>query len=436
MKKTITILLTVLMLVSIIGGAVADGVSALNDDAVVANNKAIRFEKEITVYNPDNATVNEPTATYKYTVTAGSAAKTVKDTNGKQAATKAGVLTNLKISSQTSPTASITNQITLTYAPNSGTTMAASQNGTKNSKWVEIDFSDVVFGAAGIYRYVITESDYSYTSNGVVAGTTGHVRYLDVYVKDAETQSASADEADDWDVYGYAMFTADDSIDASVVHGETKKTTGFVTHFDGPDDIDNKKTADAYYTFNLTLQKTVVSDSYIKSTHHQFPFTVTLSNTTVTAKVLPIMTVSTNASQTALDSTGIVISSSTVWSPTIADSASVSYVGIPAGTAITICETNDVTGATYVVSSSGADTELSANAVYSGNTSGNATVSIGATAGTAVSTNKTVVFSNNLDEISPTGYVSRFAPYALILVGGIILLIIAKKRKPAKDDEE
>ncbi len=47
-----------------------------------------------------------------------------------------------------------------------------------------------------------------------------------------------------------------------------------------------------------------------------------------------------------------------------------------------------------------------------------------------------IVIKNNMEVVSPTGYVSRFAPYALILVAGIVLLIVAKKRKSAKDDEE
>lgn len=46
-----------------------------------------------------------------------------------------------------------------------------------------------------------------------------------------------------------------------------------------------------------------------------------------------------------------------------------------------------------------------------------------------------IVIKNNMEVISPTGYVSRFAPYALILVAGIVLLIVAKKRKPTKDEE-
>lgn len=43
--------------------------------------------------------------------------------------------------------------------------------------------------------------------------------------------------------------------------------------------------------------------------------------------------------------------------------------------------------------------------------------------------------TNTLAEISPTGYVSRFALYALILIGGIVLLVIAMKRKGRKEEE-
>jgi hypothetical protein len=49
--------------------------------------------------------------------------------------------------------------------------------------------------------------------------------------------------------------------------------------------------------------------------------------------------------------------------------------------------------------------------------------------------NSVIGLTNNLAEVSPTGYVTRFAPYALILIGGVALLVIAmKKRKHTEED--
>ena len=48
---------------------------------------------------------------------------------------------------------------------------------------------------------------------------------------------------------------------------------------------------------------------------------------------------------------------------------------------------------------------------------------------------QSVAITNTLLLISPTGYVARFAPYALILIGGIVLLVVAKKHKKHTDEE-
>ena len=243
-------------------------------------------------------------------------------------------------------------------------------------------------------------------------------------MKDAETQSDLLDQPSDWAVYGYALFTADEDIDAKTDPKETKKTTGFVTHTDGEEAV----TADQYYTFNLEVSKTVLNDAYTKNTHHKFPFTITLTNSTVTANVLPIMTLSDNASQDALSAAPIA----GTWSPEIADGASVTYVGIPAGTTINIKETNDVVGTTYLVTITGADTNPDAANVYYNNDSSEAKVTSGATAGAAATANRAVNFDINLQLISPTGVILRVAPYVLMLAVGVVLLVIARRKRATR----
>ena len=194
----------------------------------------------------------------------------------------------------------------------------ASAEGTANKKWIDIDFSNVNFGAAGVYRYEIHERSSAYTSNGIKEGTTGHVRYLDVYVKDAAVQSEKIDQPSDWDVYGFVLFAAEEAEGETAEQSAGYKTEGFVAHKD-ENDSSNNKTADEYYTFNLIVSKTVVNDAFIKTTHHEFPFTLTLQNDTVTADVLPIMNVSANAKQDPL-ATGAI---SGTWKAEIADGASI-----------------------------------------------------------------------------------------------------------------
>lgn len=411
-RKVLALLVAAIMMVAS-AAVFADGVG-LGDGAVESTNEVVRIVKEIKAYNPATCTVNEPTQTYNYAITAGTADVVITDANGVQANTKAGVLTGVAMTSETNSTAGTTTS--LTYAPTAGT-LNAGPDGVANTKWVDIDFSGVVFGAAGVYRYVITESGATYGTNGVVEGDTGHVRYLDVYVKDSATMTDGS-LASDWEIYGYALFTSD----VSTVGTATEKTSGYTT--------DDGTLADKYYTFNFSLTKDVQNDSYIESTHHEFPFTVTLTNSTVTADVLPIMTLSANATQTDLSAGAIA----GTWNPTIADGATVTYVGIPAGTTITIYETNDVTGATYQVSSTGADTDITAANVLPGDDSGTATISAGATAGQAATANKNVTVVNNLQTISPTGVMLRIAPFVAIFAIAAVILVVALRRRSALND--
>ncbi len=383
------------------------------DQATVQDTSVIIY-KEITAYNPETCTVNAPTITYSYSIAAGSAGKDIYDVSSAHspaanvhATTKAGI---------GSPT--ITSSVVLDPT----VPLNASSAGEKNTFQLTINFEGVFTGAAaGVYRYVITEtcSDAAKTAAGIADGSITNTRYMDVYVDGSGR------------IYGYVCFAYDNNIDArdSAAAADTVdkafKTEGFVA---GTDTASGSAvTADSYYTFNFTLSKTLVNDAF--STSHEFPFTVTLANSTVTAAVLPIMTTSGNAHQTALTAGAIA----GTWSPTIADGGEISYVGIPCGTTVTINETNDVTGVTYSSVSAGADTNAAVKNIFTSELSNDAVINCGATACAAAAENHDVVFTNTLLQISPTGIALRFTPFAIMLTAGVFFVVLAKKSR--REDE-
>ena len=458
-KKIFAILLAVMMLAVCAAAWATESTTEdmSGNDGVIgafdpADNKetqktSVIIYKEITAYNPDTSTVNAPAVTYSYTVAAGSAGKAITDNSSHHdpaasvhATTKAGV---------GSPT--ITG---FTLTPGTDT-LSASQYGTANRFPVTVDFSGIFKTgttanySAGVYRYVITESTTETTKNASgIAEDDNAVKtlYMDVYVDGSG------------DIYGYTLFSTNDDIDATdsdaAAAAAVGKTEGFVGSKDDDEaysSSDTQPVTDKYYTFNLSIKKIVENDNYAIEQKHQFPFTVTLDNATVTANVLPIMTNNNTESDTLVTQTALTAaaigtgSNATEWSPAIAHNGVVTYTGIPCGTTVTISETNNLTGVTYKASISGADVNGEAKEIVgdatNGGVSNNATVSCNATALEAATENHTtgdkiVTFTNTLQTISPTGLVLRFAPYALILVGGIALLLIAMKHKKHADTDE
>jgi len=449
MKKIGALVLALVMVLSLSAMALAEGEADLTGESGVigefttpdtptTQNDVVKIYKEITAYNPESCTVNAPTITYNYTIGAATVAagttitdnashhKKINDADVQASvAVKAGVGT---------PTITGTGAGALAITP--ADQLTASEYGTANRFELTVAFGGIfktvsggnttVNYGAGVYRYVIAETTATANKNaaGIEEGTIAKTLYMDVYVNGSG------------DIYGYTLFTTNDSIDATTSDDDAAtaagKTEGFV---DDPAGTvytsSNTSTADKYYTFNLTLTKDVVNDAYAESTHHQFPFTVTLTNSAVTANVLPIMTVSANATQTALTAAPIA----GTWNPTIADGATVAYVGIPCGTTITVYETNDVVGVSYNSVSTNADTDAVAKNINTSESSNTATIDCNATALTAATENhtaaasKVVTFTNTLIQISPTGYVVRIAPYALMLAAGIVLFILMRRRR-------
>ncbi len=401
LKKLGALLLALVLVLSLGATAFAETVP---ETGIIASttDTSIVIKKEIKAFNPAGSTVNAPSITYTYAIAPGSAGKTIKDSN------------NVSVDTVAGPTgATITSSITWD-AETAADQMTTSSGGTANTKDITVNLAGVSFPAAGVYRYVITETA-TYTNTGVVDGGD-HTRYLDVYVKNSATEGQ-------YEIYGYVLFTNDNSIDgsSSAASGSTvadaAKTQGFVG--------DN---ADKYYTYNLTVGKTLDGDAGMNN--HQFPFGIAFSGSET--GVLPIISGDAGTKPTWTAKGAMSSFSTTVATPTlkIANGQSVTITGIPIGTSVTINEKNDVTGTTYNSSSSGADTEAAEKMIATGVASNNAVVNAQTTTTIA---DKTVGFTNTLVLISPTGVVLRVAPYILMLAGGIVLLALSRKRKSREE---
>ena len=217
------------------------------------------IQKDLKVYNPSADEVYGPGVSYTYTIGAGSAEKEITDVDGVKALTKAGVGT---------PT------ITGSVAYPNNEKVDAAPAGASNLKPIEINFANVTFPGAGVYRYVVTETCSNKADVGVVGdNATETVRYLDVYVRDPK------DGETGYKIYGYVLFAVDDDIDGSTAASnnldDVVKTQGFVDTTTGSGSGAATLKADAYYTYNLEVKKTLVNDA--ANNDHGFPFTLTFT---------------------------------------------------------------------------------------------------------------------------------------------------------------
>ena len=432
-KKFGALLLALVLVLSLSAPAFADadltgdGIVGdfTNDNAQVQGNTVILY-KEITASNPDSSTVNAPTITYSYAIAAGSADMDLNDapsahtsSNSVHVKTQAGI-GNPTIKGSVAANTWVDNKLVFSPAVQLETT----PEGKANLFQIKIDFTDVFANAgAGVYRYQITETAANKDASGITEGEISETRFLDVYVNGNH------------EIYGYVCFTNNNGIDGrpdSSTVAAAGKTPGFVAVTEG-----STATADQYHTFNLTVTKDVKNDNYTETTHHQFPFSITMANGTVSAKVLPIVTASANATWTALAEDGVSLSNITWDNCKIADEATIAFVGIPCGTKVTIKETNNVVGVTYNSASTGADTNAADKYIFTGEVSNDAVANGNtalAVAGKNYAGTNQITFTNTLVLISPTGVVLRIAPYALMLSAGIVLFVLSRKRKAAEEE--
>ena len=464
LKKIGAILLAVMMTAICTVAWAADGLNdgkfgtfSPADTVTTSSTKAINIKKELYSDNANDLSVFAPTISYTYEITAGGAGKTIKDATS--AHSPAASVTTTTIAGVTT---GLTYTTSISWSPANTLTDGA------NTQNIVVDFSNVIFTGTGVYRYVITEKTAgktdsteianAYTAAGVTAAATGtQIRYLDVYVKPSDSFAPLSDTktayvAGDWDIYGYVCFTNNNSIDATATgttapaESAAGKTNGFVgvdANGDGDYNDEGETPADTYYTFNVTISKTLTGDNYSNS--HEFPVHVNFTNASVTTGTKLNAEVSTSGATDYTHNVGDV--SALDGLAKIANGGSIKYIGIPCGTQVDVYETNDVTGTTYAATLTVDGTEGATKSIVSTSTptafaeyteqdynSLKGTITTTADAADATTVH-TIEIANVMRLISPTGYVARYAPYGLILVGGIVLLIIAKKHKKHTEEE-
>jgi len=415
-------------------------------DTPVSQSKTLVLEKELKVYNVDESKVKAPTISYTYSIAHATVANgtTVTDSNKGGTIHENGVSITVPVKEGVgNPT--ITNPVSwaATEDVNAGT------DGVKNVKDISIDFSTVVFNGPGVYRYEITENvtDDVYVSSGVTETTGNHTRFVDVYVRPATSGYTDGSTPTQWDIYGYTCFYNNTSITEDNKTSAAVKTTGFV---DGTTNGSTAFLADQYYTYNVTISKTVVNDGYSAATV-EFPFTVLFTNRNVSAGTIVTNGATVPTGKDFAHNTSVNLTTGDLKGVAkLKSGQQIKYVGIPNGTVVNVYETNVAEGVTYKVDTAiDNGTPNTDDAVNWGTAPTDAVaqttdkktfestqVALNTTANQDDDTAHTVAITNTLLTISPTGVVMRFAPYALILVAGLVLLGVALKRRTKKDDDE
>lgn len=455
--KKISVLVLALVMVLVMGtvafatGADDTYTGSGNDNAdnfagLSANPQTIPLTKGIVFFNANGSAVYEPNVTFNYAVAPDTAVvaegttATVTDSSSVQRNVYPG------------PADGVTGTTISFAASTTNGTHTAAATGTEVEKTGNLSLDITKFARPGIYRYVITESVTSPSTGatdsanlqaaGLTARDTDYAttRYLDVYIHYGTSG--------DLEMYGAVIFKSSSSTPGQdSITTATEKTTGFEPGLDSASDYSTDKNVDKYYTYDFTVKKTVSGSMADKN--HEFPFYVTVSNSingamfTYTEDGAESFTGATNASGVVTLNTAdfSIGADSTSSSLTLKNNDTIVLVGLPSKQdtgselAVVIKEFNN-TYDTYTPSASATRGTLTMTT----GTAMTAQTGYDATGSFAVKTNdiaaQVLAIDNSLTEISPTGYVARIAPYALMLIGGATLFIILAVKRRKNEEEE
>lgn len=325
----------------------------------------IKFTKTIDMTSATGATV--PAATYTYTIARGTG----------MAATDNSPEIKDGVGSPTIENA------TFTY-----TDVVDSESHA--SKEVSVDFSGVSFSSAGIYRYVITETDPVGVA-GLATSSEDNIIYLDVYV---------TNQASGLQVTYYQMTTSGNP----PIYSEDPNTPNYgISKF--------TEDADTYTTYQLEVTKNV--EGTMGDRTKKFNIGVTLNGLVDGTKVtVDGITRSDAAADGALSV-----------SKELANDESMVITGVPANAVYTVIEylnENQGYDVTYKVDA-GSETD----AVYDEVDQPKYTTAVNQN---MASTSHAVTVINTQNEIIPTGVVMDVAPYALMVAIALSGMMVFLRR--------
>ncbi len=419
----------------------------------VSGTTSIPLNKTIVIFNTDDDTaVREPDITFSYALapvnsTAAEGAQLSSTVNDGTNTVRVynGVTSALNEHTPVTNPANIT--FSSTKEENDETvanTVAATTKGYEDEKTTNIGVDPEGFPHAGIYRYKITETSNpaSVADRGLEAHTSyDSTRYLDIYIynPDYDATTNSTGHKTLWmgaAVIFKTLVTTSGSEGTDNITTTFEKTTGFEPGLNGTPgttDFTGDATVDRYFTYNLDVTKAITGTLADKT--HDFPFQIAITGALANAVTVDVTNSSASPANTTLNV------STTVANDTAAlrDGETYSVTGLPKGTTVTVTEYNDTVDV-YKLTTSFAGTSSTAtqSSANEGITLDTATGETGVLinsgdASTVKADTKTVLtFTNNLETISPTGVIIRFAPYVLMF--GVAFAIFVLLRRHDEDE--
>jgi hypothetical protein len=299
------------------------------------------------------------------------------------------------------------------------------------AKTVSIDLSAYSFAGkpAGIYRYVVTQAaiDSEAAQLGILNeqhNALAEQRYMDLYVND-QGKVVAAVLAEDGAQLNGTLYGEENDL---------QKDGSFSNHFgdtDTPDDPNTDEPEDKTRAHTIELSK--VLDGAMADASEDFNFEVTVTYD------VPGSTMDVSGATFSIKKNGAQVDSANIGgtAKVALKGGEQAVVTVPNNMTVKVRETTNANEGYKITSTAtgfnGDYTKVTDAASDANGTSGLVKgEGVGNGEGT-ISGDVTMQYTNSRDKISPTGIAMRYAPFLLILIAGIAVLVVSRRRKAELD---